>query len=236
MREALAAADHDFVLAEPAAKSKRLRGEASSAKRRGSSRPRRNRRAIGIVAGAFCVATLVGILVNALILQKTRHPAPLFARAAPARAVKEPSIAEPIPRPAPRPASHAIAAAPAGDKTVEKPLAPPPALEKPAAAPVRQASDEAGETRRRDPISQLLKNGPAQEAPAATAPGPNKSVLAAQRALVKLGFVLQMDGIAGASTRRAIERYERERKLPVAGEVTPALLRRLSAESGLSIN
>jgi len=51
-----------------------------------------------------------------------------------------------------------------------------------------------------------------------------------------LGFVLKPDGVAGATTRQAIERYERDRKLPVRGELTPALLRRLGAESGVPIN
>ncbi len=55
-------------------------------------------------------------------------------------------------------------------------------------------------------------------------------MLAAQRALVKLGYVLNPDGVAGAATRQAIERYERERGLAVRGDVTPALMRQLSTE------
>lgn len=190
---------------------------------------------IGLIAGALCVATIAGILVNALILQKTRHPAPLFARATPVRGVKEISIAETSPPPAPRPAPHAAAALPTSDKAAGSPP-----LEKPAAGRLRQTpaapAGDAVEARQHDPISQLLKAPPAHEPQAAAAPAPNKSVLAAQRALVKLGFVLKTDGVAGTTTRQAIERYERDRKLPVRGEVTPGLLRRLSAESGVPIN
>ena len=69
-----------------------------------------------------------------------------------------------------------------------------------------------------------------EAAPAA----PSKSVLAAQRALVKLGYVLNPDGVAGATTRQAIESYEREHGLPVRGELTPSLMRRLSRETGIS--
>ncbi len=60
--------------------------------------------------------------------------------------------------------------------------------------------------------------------------------MAAQRALIKLGYVLKADGVAGAATRQAIERYERDHKLPVRGELTPALMRQLSAASGVPVN
>jgi peptidoglycan hydrolase-like protein with peptidoglycan-binding domain len=61
-------------------------------------------------------------------------------------------------------------------------------------------------------------------------------VAAAQRALVKLGFVLEADGVAGTSTRQAIERYERDRGLPARGVLSPDLVRRLGTESGMPIN
>ena len=89
----------------------------------------------------------------------------------------------------------------------------------------------------RDEILQLLKVPPARPNTEAAAPAARgKSVLAAQRALVKLGFVLNPDGVAGAATRQAIERYERDHGLPVHGKVTPALSRQLSAEMGKTIN
>ena len=61
-------------------------------------------------------------------------------------------------------------------------------------------------------------------------------MLAVQRALVKLGFVLNPDGVAGLATRQAIERYERDHGLPVHGDITPALMRQLSAETRSAIN
>lgn len=89
-----------------------------------------------------------------------------------------------------------------------------------------------------DPISQLLTGTPASPRPAEATgkPATSEIVLAAQRALVKLGFVLKADGVAGPATRQAIERYERDRGLPVRGDLTPALARKLSAETGLPIN
>ncbi len=90
-----------------------------------------------------------------------------------------------------------------------------------------------------DPISQLLKTPSSAHEDKAQAPSQadkSKTVLAAQRALVKLGFVLKPDGVAGATTRQAIERYERDRGLPQHGELSPALIRRLAAESGIAIH
>ena len=74
-----------------------------------------------------------------------------------------------------------------------------------------------------------------QPATAAAVPvKPSKSVLAVQRALVKLGFVLNPNGVAGETTRRAIESYERDHGLPVRGEITPALMRQLRTETGIT--
>ncbi len=240
MREALAAADHDYILAEPVSRPKRARGKTSAVKRRGSRRGKvQTRRYIGVIASALCVAAVAGIAINALSLQKRRHPAPLFARAAPTPPLKEPAVAEslpaPIPVPAPRP--QTAAASQPNERPLEKPQTASSPGEK--AAPAHAASGALGadpvEARPQDPISQLLQAN-AREPQSAPSPGPSKTVLAAQRALVKLGYVLKADGVAGATTRQAIERYERDHKRPVDGKLTPALLRQLSAEAGVPVN
>jgi hypothetical protein len=182
LREVLAAGDHDFVLTEPASKLNHLREKLRAARRRGSRRTgRRGRRYFSILAAGFFVATAAAILLNALVWQRTRHPAPLFVRAAP--------ITSSLPH---------------------------------------------------DGISQLLKAPPAPPgraaAEAAVSAAPSKLVLAAQRALVKLGFVLTPDGVAGATTRQAIEHYERDHGLPVRGVLSRAIMRKLSAETGITIN
>jgi peptidoglycan hydrolase-like protein with peptidoglycan-binding domain len=46
---------------------------------------------------------------------------------------------------------------------------------------------------------------------------------------------LKIDGLAGQETRLAIERFEREQKIPVTGELGPRTLRELSARSGMAI-
>ena len=62
----------------------------------------------------------------------------------------------------------------------------------------------------------------------------DKAVAFAQRALVKLGYgPLTIDGIAGPSTRAALDRFERERRLPGAAVPRRTLLE-LAARSGLT--
>jgi Putative peptidoglycan binding domain len=233
LREVLAAADHDFVSTEPASKLKHLREKLLAARKRGLRRTgRRGRRYLSIIAAGFFVATAAAILLNALVWQRTRHPAPLFARAAPAAPIKEPMIAGLIAVPPSRP-QPAVAPIQAQDKPVEKP-----ALEMPAGGHPRQTLIASPPPH--DVISQLLKAPPAPPARpttgAAASAAPSKLVLAAQRALVKLGFVLKPDGVAGATTRQAIERYEREHGLPVRGDLSLAIMRQLSAETGITIN
>jgi hypothetical protein len=226
----LAAADHDFVLTEPASKLNHLREKLLTARRRGSRLTgRRGRRYLNIFAAGFFVATSAAILLNALVWQRTRHPAPLFAHAAPAAPAKEPTIAGMSAVPAARP-QPAVTPVQAHDKPVEKPP-----LEVPAGGQPRQTSITSSP--QHDGISQLLKAPPAGPAPTAgAAAAPRKLVLAAQRALVKLGFVLKPDGVAGLATRQAIERYERDHGLPVRGDLSRAIIRQLSAETGITIN
>jgi hypothetical protein len=230
LREVLAAADHDFVLTEPASKLKQLREKLLTARRRDSRRTGRwGRRYLNILAAGFFVAAAAAILLNALVWQRARHPAPLFARAAPAAPAKQPTIDGVSAVPASRP-QPAVTPIQAHDKPVEKP---PP--EMPAGGHPRQTRVNSSPPH--DVISQLLKAPtarPATEAVASAAP--SKLVLAAQRALVKLGFVLNPDGVAGATTRQAIERYERDHGLPVRGDLSRAIVRRLSAETGITIN
>jgi hypothetical protein len=233
LREVLAAADHDFILTEPASKLKHMREKLFAARRRGTRRTGwRGRRYLSILAAGFFVATAAAILLNALVWQRARHPAPLFARAAPAYPAKEPTIAgmSAVPASRPLPAATPIQA---HDKPVEKPP-----LEMSAGGHPRQTRVNSSPPH--DVISQLLKAPPAPPArPTTRSAAPaasSKLVLAAQRALVKLGFVLNPDGVARATTRQAVERYERDHGLPVRGDLSRAIVRRLSAETGITIN
>jgi len=72
---------------------------------------------------------------------------------------------------------------------------------------------------RPDPIAELI--------------APPQRVMAVQRALNDYGYgPLKMTGHFGAETVSAIQKFERDRKLPVTGQISPRLLRELAALSG----
>jgi hypothetical protein len=83
--------------------------------------------------------------------------------------------------------------------------------------------------RPRDPIGILLLGGSLK------AEETDKKALFAQRALAKLGYNVRIDGKFGGATRQAIERFERDSRLPVKGELTPRVMRQLSSRSGIAI-
>ena len=60
-----------------------------------------------------------------------------------------------------------------------------------------------------------------------------RRVAAVQRTLTEYGYgQLKPTGVAGSDTQAAIQKFERERKLPVTGQVSDRLLRELTAMSG----
>lgn len=157
------------------------------------------------------------IMVNALVLQKSRHPAPLFGKAIALGPGPAPVERAPAPRADP---VDAPAATPAPAPVVQQ------------RAPVEVTEDEA--PTRDDPIGRLLQGGPP---PAGAAAKPDtKTVMGAQRALAKLGFALKPNGTLGPQTRKAIEAFEKDRHLPVKGELTRRLVKILAAESGVRID
>ncbi|MGE4373296.1 MAG: peptidoglycan-binding domain-containing protein [Xanthobacter sp.] len=59
---------------------------------------------------------------------------------------------------------------------------------------------------------------------------------AVQRALARLGYgPLKVDGVEGAQTRQAIQRFQQDRRLPVTGEMDTRLLQELSSVSGIKL-
>ncbi|HTR14309.1 MAG TPA: peptidoglycan-binding domain-containing protein [Roseiarcus sp.] len=161
-----------------------------------------------IVAGVSAV--IVGIAVNALTLQRGRHPAPLFAPA------HEPT--RPAPAAVPPPAHpHAAAAVPASPPPAPVSATP----EK--VAPLASVSprESAAPASHADPIAELLRGEAPSEEP--------HLVLAAQNALIKLGYSLKADGHAGAATQQALREFERSHKIPPSTEITPRLVKQLNA-------
>ena len=72
---------------------------------------------------------------------------------------------------------------------------------------------------RPDPIAELL--------------APSKQVLAVQRALSDYGFgPVAVNGVYGPETRAAIERFERNHRMPVTGQISDRLTRELASLTG----
>lgn len=228
MREALARSDLDFVLAEEPRRKPRAAKPAQKANLPGRKRAfrlplafimrRPGRTFVGVVGAGL----LTGIVLNAILFQTARHPAPLFSGPANVAAVKP--VAPPMPAPRPASASAAAPVAPAVAPRVAEPLAQQRAVEP---APVTARAPTAS---KKDPIGALI-SGEGIVEPAA----PPARVAAVQKALIKSGFVLRADGVMGATTRQALERFEQERKLPVTGDLSPRTLRELAAQSGVAI-
>ena len=163
-----------------------------------------------VYLGAAVSAVIVGIAVNALTLQRGRHPAPLFATAHEAARLA----------PAAVPPVHPSAAA---DVSAVPPPAPSNAAPEKAAPPLPPVSphESAASSAHGDPIAELLHG----EAPSEE----SHLVLAAQNALIKLGYPLKADGHAGAATQQALREFERAHKLPPSTEITPRLVKQLNA-------
>ncbi|WP_276199741.1 peptidoglycan-binding domain-containing protein [Chelatococcus sp. XZ-Ab1] len=224
MREALARSDHDFVLYERPQGRTQQRGRIVAASQRKAFAGRlmglvlrRPSRTFGVVlAGGFAVA----VAVNALVMQPRPHPAPLFT----ARGSEAPVRMAPPARPTPQPAAVVDTAAPTPAAVAEP--APP---SRPSAL-TQHLMEGAGEVMPRprpaDPIGDLIRTG------LAGASGGDTAVLDAQKALAKLGYGVTPDGLWGPQTRQAIEQFERDRGLPVAGELTDKMRSLLAAAAG----
>ena len=184
---------------------------------------------------AFMVATVAAgaIVVNASWLQHGPHPAPIFAvKPLPVASADARDIVGVLPRPhpsAPEPARHDVVA----EKAVEKPR-PPAAISAP----------------HKDAIADLLAGHSVSAPPTPPAPipippspptrslsGPSRQVLAVQRALSEYGYgQLKPTGIYDADTKLAIQRFERDHKLPITGEISERVTRELATLTGREIN
>lgn len=198
-----------------------------------------------MIAGLLAAAAVSAIIANALFLQAGRHPSPMFGASA-AAATHPP--ANPLPRPRPvEAATRAVeltaadvkAAEPKGDvkgdvkaevkvepksdpmtSLVTKATTPPPSASAPAAA-----------------ASSTAVVRPPAPVPAATPhTAAGRKIAAVQRTLTDYGYgQLKPTGLIGADTQAAIVKFERDRKLPVTGQMSDRLVKELSAMTGRPI-
>lgn len=175
---------------------------------------------------AHCVFAIAAgiILANALAFQRQDSPRSFIGDQAAAQAAAQ-MASQPRATQAPLPPAP--------------PVRPAELASSPARLPAPQsAARDAAVTR--DPIGDLIRSGQVTAAPDQRASAPprqvvdTRPVLAAQRALNRVGVgQVKADGVFGEETRAALERFERERRIPVTRDLSPRTLRELTAASGI---
>jgi putative peptidoglycan binding protein len=182
-----------------------------------------------VIAGLLAAAAICAILTNALFLQAGRHPSPMFGSVVTLPAPQAAAV-NPLPRPRP----------------VELVTDPP------AIGPVdaRGTNPKNGDSKNPDPVGNLVTKSTAAPtaAPANAARPPEpvsataqsagaRRVAAVQRALTQYGYgQLKPTGAVGADTQTAIAKFERDRKLPVTGQMSDRLVKELTAMIGHPID
>ncbi|MBV9635256.1 MAG: DUF1491 family protein [Methylobacteriaceae bacterium] len=135
--------------------------------------------------------------------------------------------ATPQPGPAPRPAGPARKAGEADGAGKDDAIGQFLKAGAQAAGPGRKTEIATGNAD--DSLGQFLRNGGAGKSSA-----DGDRIVAAQRALSRLGYSVKVDGVMGGTTKRAIERFERDHHLAAKGELTSGLLRQLLLAAGAS--
>jgi Putative peptidoglycan binding domain len=182
-----------------------------------------------MVAGALAFAAVSAIVANALFLQTGHHPAPMFGSVV---VMPPPALASAGPMPRPRPTE---ADAMLSDPRVAEP---------------RVVEARPYEPKAADPLGNLVKATsvplaapanvlrppapvPVASRAEAIASAGSRRVAAVQRALTEYGYgQLKPTGTVGSDTQAAIQKFERERKIPVTGQMSDRLVRELSAAIG----
>jgi hypothetical protein len=181
-----------------------------------------------LIAGALAFAAVSAIIANAVFMQAGHHPSPMFGAA-----LGVPVAASPLPRPRPpevmlKPADIKLAEVrPAGARPADvTPAAAVSVVAKTNAAPVQSAGRGPAPipvSSRSDPVGELIIT--------------SRRVAAIQRALTDYGYgQLKPTGTIGSDTLAAIQKFERDRKMPITGQLSGRLVRELSAVTGRAID
>lgn len=191
-----------------------------------------------MVAGLLAAAAICAILANALFLQAGRHPSPMFGSVVTLPAPQA-AVVSPLPRPRP----VELTSEPPEIRPVEVRGADPKHVE-------IKSADPRGDAKNPDPLANLVvkSTGAPTVAPANVARPPApipataqsagaRRVAAVQRALTQYGYgQLKATGAVGSDTQAAIIKFERDRKLPVTGQMSDRLVKELTAMIGHPID
>jgi Putative peptidoglycan binding domain len=182
-----------------------------------------------MIAGALAFAAVSAIIANAMFMQAGHHPSPMFGAAA-GIPIAASAPANPLPRPRP----------------IEATLK---------AADIKLAEVKPAEVRPADPAATVVRSPsiPTAAATIARPPAPipvaarsdpvgdliiaSRRVAAIQRALTDYGYgQLKPTGTIGSDTQAAIQKFERDRKMPITGQLSERLVRELSTVTGRPID
>jgi Putative peptidoglycan binding domain len=211
-----------------------------------------------VVAGALAFAAVSAIITNALFLQAGRHPAPMFGSTVVIPGAALPG-ANPLPRPRPVEADATLLEpGPIEIRAAESRAAEPKPSEsksseaKPSESKV--ADPKSADSRSADPLANLVKAtvaAPVAPSNVLRPPAPvpmvshgdaaqitgSRRVAAVQRVLTQFGYgQLKATGTIGSDTQAAIQKFEREHKMPPTGQMSDRLVRELIAMVGHPID
>ncbi|MBQ8105950.1 MAG: peptidoglycan-binding protein [Afipia sp.] len=166
------------------------------------------------LAATAALAAVIAIVTNAMFLQAGRHPSPMFSTASVSSLPAVAPASAPLPRVRPAEAEPRVVEKPAESAT------PVPAKQAAtAAAPRPLAPVHAAKS---DPVGDLIVS--------------TRRIAAVQRALTEYGYgQLKPTGVVGTDTQAAIQKFERDRKMPVTGQLSDRLIRDLTVLTGRPI-
>jgi peptidoglycan hydrolase-like protein with peptidoglycan-binding domain len=102
-----------------------------------------------------------------------------------------------------------------------------------AAEPPSAAATPAPAPARKDPIATLIAPSKPVTVPSKPVTASPKRVLAIQHALADFGYgQIKPTGAIDGDTRAAIEKFERDRHMPVDGQISDSFLRELETMTG----
>jgi putative peptidoglycan binding protein len=180
-----------------------------------------------MIAGFVAFAAASAIVANALFLQSGPHPAPMFGSLVVLPAAN-PTVMNLLPRP--RPAEADVTSAEPGPAEI-KPVEPKPAEPR----MVEKAADPLAGLVKSTTTASISPSAPRPPAsiPVARAEVSTRRVAAVQRVLTEYGYgQLKPTGTVGTDTQAAIQKFERQRKLPVTGQVSDRLVHELAVVTG----
>jgi hypothetical protein len=187
-----------------------------------------------MIAGAIAFAAVTAIVANALFLQAGRHPSPMFGSSIVVPLAGPTNTVNLLPKPRPLEAATPAENRAADNRLLEgKPILP--KAEPKAAEPAVSAKSLATPANVTRPPAAVPT--PVRSDPLGDMITTSRRVATVQRMLTEYGYgQLKPTGTVGSDTQAAIQKFERDRKIPVTGQMSERMVRELVAMTGRPID